>query len=57
MENQEVGSCPATTLMKDDRYGGFITKCSQIEDHEGPHTHPMTACEPVAWLSWLGSYT
>lgn len=48
--------CSARVLARDDRYGGFIDQCESTAGHDGPHQVAYTACEPVAWLSWTGSY-
>lgn len=48
--------CQATILIKDDRYGGFRDRCEGLDGHIGPHSAALTGCEPMAWLSWIGSY-
>lgn len=48
--------CPAKVKQRDDRYGGIIDRCDLQVDHEGPHKAFRDACEPRAWLSWVGSY-
>lgn len=49
--------CPAVTLQKDDRWGGFLLQCERPKDHPGDdHEHTMNGCEPVARLVWCGTY-
>lgn len=44
--------CDAFVLMRDDRFGSIELHC-ELEPHDGPHSHAMTACEPRAELVWF----
>jgi hypothetical protein len=48
------GMCTATVLVLDDRWGSYRDECKLQTGHAGPHVSPRTACEPTAWLSWMG---
>lgn len=47
--------CEATILIHDDRFP-MQDRCEGPAGHGGPHTASRDACEPTAWLSWVGSY-
>jgi hypothetical protein len=48
--------CFATVFVKDDRWGGWVEQCDLPADHIGPHVIDRSACQPEAWMSWVGTY-
>ena len=48
--------CQATILIHDDRFP-MEDRCELGEGHPGLHSSSRDACEPVARLVWLGSYS
>lgn len=48
--------CPAQVLMHDDRWGGITNQCELDLGHDFAHQVSMTACEPIAYLHWRGTY-
>lgn len=47
--------CEATTFVMDDRMGGWENRCRLRKGHGGYHRHPLGACEPKAFMAWMGT--
>lgn len=47
--------CEATVFVSDDRWGGWTNQCQLKKGHGGYHRHPLNACEPLAFMAWMGT--
>jgi hypothetical protein len=48
--------CDAKVNVPDEKWGPFINRCQLQPGHGGPHMVALNACEPQAWMGWIGSY-
>ncbi len=52
MTEFKVPVCDAVVLMRDDIWGQASLRCESAPGHGGAHSHAMTACVPLAELTW-----
>jgi hypothetical protein len=48
--------CSARVLVMDERWGGIERTCENEAGHVGLHSASMGACDPPAFMAWIGSY-
>lgn len=56
-EWNDAKRCPATTLVRDDRMGGWVNRCMKAKGHRGHHRHVLSGCDPIAYMSWIGTHS
>lgn len=55
VDPMDANRCDSEVLVKDDRWGGWTNRCRLMKGHGGYHRHPLDACDPKAFMAWMGT--